>query len=87
MPTRILHLLQCPGCKGAPTLYAIRFTRYGTQYAIGCKDKHCGVSTTFIPNKTIDEMVDRWNSGIGLVRSGIPYGQIPGQMVAVEVVV
>ena len=85
--TIVLYLLPCPDCKGPASLFAQRFTRYGTQYAISCVDWHCGVNTTFMPNKTPEEMADRWNHGIGLVSAGAPAKQMPGQMAALEVTV
>ena len=84
MPNITLYLLPCPRCDGSASLYAHRFSRYGTEYAIACTDRSCGVNTTFM-HKTPEEMAERWNSGIGLTRSGVPYTQKPGQMMALEV--
>ena len=83
----VLSLLPCPLCKGPASLYAARLTRCGTQYAISCVDLACHVNTQFIPDKTPEEMAERWNDGIGLVREGVPCKQVPGQMMAVEVYV
>jgi len=81
-----LYLLPCPRCRGSASLFASRFTRYGTEYAIACTERSCGVSTTFM-HKTPEEMADRWNKGIGLTRCGVPHRQMPGQMMALEVTV
>ena len=83
--TITLYLLPCPRCKGPASLYAARGTRYGIAYAISCVDLSCHVNTTFMPHKTPEEMAERWNEGVGLVRDGIPWKQVPGQLMAVEV--
>lgn len=49
-------------------------------------DRSCGVNTTFM-HKTPEEMAERWNNGIGLTRCGVPFKQMPGQMMALEVTV
>lgn len=81
-----LYLLPCPRCHGGASLFASRYTRFGTEYAIACIDRSCGVNTTFM-HKTPEEMAKRWNNGIGLTRCGVPYKQMPGQMMALEVTV
>ena len=81
---RTLYLLRCPRCNGSASLFAQRLARHGTEYAIACTDRTCGVNTTFM-RKMPEEMADRWNDGIGLTRGGVPYRQRPGQMMALEV--
>ena len=83
--TRALMLLPCPRCKGLPTAYVARMTRYGTLRAIACADRACNVNTTFLP-LSLDEVAERWNAGVGLTREGVPFRQVQGQMIAVEVV-
>lgn len=80
-----LYLLPCPRCRGGASLFASRYTRFGTEYAIACIKRSCGVNTTFVPNMTPEEMAERWNGGIGLTRCGVPYNQAPGQMRTLEV--
>lgn len=82
-----LYLLPCPRCGGSASLFASRHTRSGTEYAIACTDRSCGVNTTFVPNMTPEEMAERWNNGIGLTRCGVPHKQVPGQMMALEVTI
>ncbi len=84
MTKKTLMLAVCPLCKGEPTVFAMNYTRWGTQYAVGCKDSRCGASTRFAP-KTIDEMVELWNGGVGIYRAGVPIKQMPGQMVMVTI--
>lgn len=80
-----LELAPCPACKSKPTVYAARFTRDGTQHAIGCTKSKCGVSTTFT-NESFEQLARRWNNGIGLYRSNEPVSKITnrGQLMMVE---
>ena len=71
----ILTLAMCPVCGGEATAYAMRFTREGTQYAVGCRDPRCGVSTTFMP-VTLEEAAERWNGGVGLMRGPVPVKRV-----------
>lgn len=82
-----LRLLPCARCKGPATIYVSYLTRYGTQFAVGCKNKACGVTTGFVPKETPYQLEARWNKGIGLTRAGTPYKQVPGQMQMLEVFV
>ena len=83
--TTVLWLMPCPLCGGPVSLFASHGGRYGTEYAISCVKRTCGVNTAFQPNMTVDDVAYRWNEGIGLVRAGTPVNQVSGQMMAVEV--
>lgn len=82
---RLLQLAECPRCGGPATAWAMRFTREGTQHAVGCADMACGASTTFLA-LPLDDVAERWNAGVNLVRAGEPVRRTrPPQVRMVEV--
>lgn len=83
-----LCIANCPRChKPADPLamYQTRFDRYA--FAVSCSDLKCLVCVPFHEDGTpLEQVVDEWNHGVGLLRGMNPWRKPDGQAEQMRVV-